>query len=138
MSAHPLPMDPDDERLWLIGLFGFLVGSVALFGIWTMIPTGTASFQVSGASDEIPVNVTVEKSVGDGREVVGQETVRDRLAVVFPTSEPGWYVVTLSTEEASCERSVSLTRENNKLKRYGPSSDTDSCPAEFSVEMRPI
>jgi hypothetical protein len=138
MFANPLPMNPNSERLWLIGLLVLLSIGIVLAGVWMVVPTGTAAFQVSEASEGVPVNVTVEGPTEDGREVLARETVSDQQTTVFETSKPGWYAITISTEEESCKPRVSLTRVNSKLRQERTGLNTNACPVDFSVQMKLI
>ena len=136
MSGNSLPMTIENERLWILGILGIISIAVAVGGIWAVVPTGTATFQVEGTSDDTPVTVTVERQ-SPAPDVVAQKTVTGRQAAVFKTNEPEYYAVTISTEGESCEGRVLLTRENSRLRQELIGFDGGDCPVDFTVRMTP-
>jgi hypothetical protein len=137
MEGLSLPMAPDDERLWLLGLLGFVV--VVLAGaVWTSVPTGTATVRVVDAGDHAPLDVTVER-VGDERTTVAETTVRGDYANVYRTSEAGLYAVTLHLGDYTCERRFELARQDRTLERgHLRPGEAGACPVGVEVDVSPI
>jgi hypothetical protein len=133
-----LPVAPDDERLWVLGLLGFVVLVVAAAVAWNTVPSGTATVQVTDAGDEAPVTVTVER-VDDGRTVVARQTVEGDFATVHRTGEAGSYEVTVDHGDWTCERRFGLVRESRKLDLTYPPGDAPSdCRVGLEVDVSPL
>jgi hypothetical protein len=138
MEGLSLPMAPDDERLWLLGLLGFAVAVVLAAVVWTSVPSGTATVRVVDAGTHAPLDVTVER-VGDERTTVAETTVRGDYGTVYRTSEAGLYAVTLHLGGDTCERRFGLVREDRKLREDHVVGDSPgACPVDVTVDVSPV
>lgn len=138
MEGLSLPMAPDDERLWLLGLLGFVVVVVLAAAVWTAVPTGTATVRVADVGDHAPLDVTVER-LGDERTTVAETTVAGEYGTVYRTSDPGLYAVSMDLGERTCERRFELVRQDRKLERgHVRGSEPGSCPVRVEVDVSPL
>jgi hypothetical protein len=139
MEGLSLPMAPDDERLWLLGLLGFAAVVVLASVVWITVPSGTVTVRVDDAGDHAPVDVTVER-IGDERTTVAETTVEGEFGTVYRTGEPGLYAVTVALGDRTCERRFALVREDRTLTRDrlpNPSSP-DTCSVRVEVDVSPV
>jgi hypothetical protein len=134
MEGLSLPMSPDDERLWLVGLVGFAVVVLGAAVAWNAVPSGTATVRVTDVDD--PVTVTVERADGG---VVARERVESGVAVVYRTSDPGRYVVTVDHDDWTCDRRYDLVREDRKLARTHAFDRTATdCGVGLEMDVSPF
>lgn len=137
MTAYSLPMDPDSEVVWLLGLAGF-VTLATLAGVgWLAVSSDTAVVAMTHTEPgHAAVNVTVE-SVGGPETVVATTTYEGGDEAIYRTTEPGTYRVILDSGAESCRHRVTVEEHwdglgvTSDVVRAGPAG----CPAQLRTRI---
>ncbi|WP_436911923.1 hypothetical protein [Halosimplex marinum] len=140
MTAFGLPIGPDSERAWFVGLAAILVvsalvGLVVFPNVQLQPDDPGASIRFSGAEGVTPVEVTVQRVEPGPTETVVETTVDAGESTVHTTGESGLYYVRLDTRGGSCHRRVEieqLGRTGFDIEWIG--DPAPECPATLSVE----
>ena len=115
------PLEPDDERLWLVSFVGILVVAGVIGVVVFPLPEPTASFRVADVGEGVPVTVTVERLEPGGEyEPVAQTVVNENAATVYTTTVEGYYNVRVAGDGWRCDRRVRLERSGLTAERSLP------------------
>lgn len=140
MTAFGLPIGPDSERAWLVGLavilvVSALVGLVVFPNVQIQPDDPEASIGFSGAEGVTPVEVTVQRVEPGPTETVVETTVDAEAAAVYTVTDPGLYYVRFDTREGSCHRRVEIAdRGWGGLGAEWIGDPAPECPLALSAE----
>jgi hypothetical protein len=131
-------MQPDREWLWLAGLFGIVIGAVALGLAVAGGPVlgEPVSFHVADDESITDLEVSVDRLTDDGTRSVQRTHVDGGTdVVVFETTRVGSYAVELTRGEAACSRTVTIRNRDGELtSAVRRPADGGACPVSFFVQ----
>ncbi|QLH83431.1 hypothetical protein [Halosimplex pelagicum] len=138
MTAFGLPIGPDSERAWFVGLAVILFVS-ALVGLVVFpnveVAEREASINVSGLDESGSAQATVERVDGGESETVAETTIEGPEATLYMATEAGLFYVSVETADGSCHRRVELgERGQTGMGAEWIGDRAPECPATLSVE----
>lgn len=141
MAGAAKPMGTTRERLWLLGLLGFLVvpGALAVaLGVFGPVLPDPVEFHVADDDSLSGTEVRVDRvSVGEDAPRTVQRRTLDggRDVVVFETRTAGAYAVLISAGSQTCTRTVTVRRRGERLEpNVRRPVDGGECPVSFFVQ----
>ena len=141
MAGAAKPMQTDREWLWLAGLAGLLLVTVAVggaVGVTGPVFGDPVEFHVAHSEGSDSVEVSVDRVSGGEPERVRSVVLADVTdEVVFRTTAVGSYEVSIRTEparEPDCTRVVSVRRTDGTLDAtVRAPADGGECPVALYV-----
>lgn len=134
MTGHTsLPMEIERPWLWIASVIGLFAASAV--GVVFMGGQDSIEFQVKNTPSDDSVVLTVEREDGESLEQIHRTTVTDSRETTWTATEPGYYEVTLATDDQSCTRGLVLeTIDSDLTVANDDIVDWSGCPAMMGWE----